>query len=167
MRTKALSQVGMTVKSLRRSVDFYWRHFGLPVIEIMERPSGVIREVYGTDRTVRMAILRCGWGTFIELFEFEPSGSPQQGPQDRPGLTHLTLDVGNVDRAYEKLTVRGVKFLGPPVHERGASFVFLHDPDGHLVELIDMGMLYYVNKFLGRLVGWVTMATRFRNLDKI
>lgn len=168
MRVKALSQIGMTVGSLKTSIDFYWGHFRLPVIEVMDRPSGVIREVYGpADPTVKMAILRCGWGSFIELFEFSPPGAGREAGPRGPGLTHLTLDVGNVDRAYRQLTARGVKFLGPPVHEKGAHFVFLKDPDGHLVELIDMGILYYLNKFFGRFVGWINMATRFRNRDSI
>jgi catechol 2,3-dioxygenase-like lactoylglutathione lyase family enzyme len=168
VRAKSLSQVGMTVKSLKTSVDFYWGHFRLPVIEVMERPSGVIREVYGPkDPTVKMAILRCGKGCFIELFEFVPSRETGEAVQNRPGFTHLALDVGNVDRAYRRLTAKGVKFLGPPVHEKGARFVFLKDPDGHLVELIDMGVLYYLNRFLGGFVGWINMATRFRNRDGI
>lgn len=168
MRVKALSQVGMTVKSLKTSIDFYWGHFRLPVVEIMERPSAVIKEIYGLgDTTVKIALLRCGWGSFIELFEFVPSQKAREVVSSRPGFTHLTLDVGNVDRAYRQLTAKGVKFLAAPVHEKGAHFVFLKDPDGHLVELIDMGILYYLNKFFGRFVGWIYMATRFRNRDRI
>jgi catechol 2,3-dioxygenase-like lactoylglutathione lyase family enzyme len=168
VRTKALSQVGMTVGSLKTSIDFYWGHFRLPVVEVMERPSAVIREIYGLeDTTVKIALLRCGWGSFIELFEFVPPQKGREAVRSGPGFTHLTLDVGNVDRAYRELTAKGVKFLAPPVHEKGAHFVFLKDPDGHLVELIDMGILYYLNKFFGRFVGWVNMATRFRNLDRI
>jgi catechol 2,3-dioxygenase-like lactoylglutathione lyase family enzyme len=168
VRVKALSQVGMTVKSLKTSIDFYWGHFRLPVVEIMEGPSGVIRELYGhQDTTVKIALLRCGWGSFIELFEFVPPHTPREAARNHPGFTHLTLDVGNVDRAYRQLTAKGVKFLGGPVHEKGAHFVFLKDPDGNLVELIDMGTLYYLNKFFGRFVGWFYMATRFRNRDGI
>jgi len=168
MRVKALSQIGMTVKSLRTSVDFYWGHFGLPVIEGMERPSGVLKEVYGVgDKTVKVALIRCGWGSFIELFEFVPSQKTREAVQTRPGFTHVTLDVGNVDKAYRELSAKGVTFLGPPVHEKGASFVFLRDPDGYLVELIDMGILYYLNKFFGRIVGWINMATRFKDREKL
>jgi hypothetical protein len=29
----------MTVKSLRRSIDFYWGNFRLPVVEVMERAA--------------------------------------------------------------------------------------------------------------------------------
>jgi catechol 2,3-dioxygenase-like lactoylglutathione lyase family enzyme len=168
VRAKSLSQIGMTVNSLKTSIDFYWGHFGLPVVEVMERPSGVIKEVYGDgDTVVKVALIRCGWGSFIELFEFVPSNKTREAVQTRPGFTHLTLDVGNVDRAYRELTGKGVKFLGPPVHEKGASFVFLKDPDGYLVELIDMGILYYLNKFFGKFVGWVNMATRFKDRDRI
>jgi hypothetical protein len=30
-----------------------------------------------------------------------------------------------------------------------------------------MGFLYYANKFSGRIVGWINMMTKFRDLNKI
>jgi catechol 2,3-dioxygenase-like lactoylglutathione lyase family enzyme len=158
----------MTVKSLKKSIDFYWGHFGLPVMAVVDLPPTVIKEIYGLEKTkVRIAMLRCGWGNFIELFQFTPAEKGLEVKWNRPGITHLALEVGNVNKAFKELTAKGVKFLAPPMTESGNTFAFLKDPDGHLVELTDLGFLYYVNKFLGNVVGRINMATKFRNRDKI
>jgi catechol 2,3-dioxygenase-like lactoylglutathione lyase family enzyme len=168
VRIRSLSQVGMTVKDLRRSIDFYWDNLGLPVVAVMELPSFVIKEVYGvTEARVKVALLRCGWGSFIELFEFTPAQKAAGTGPGGPALTHVALDVPNVDRIYRKLSAKGVKFLGPPTVEKGSHLAFLRDPDGHLVELIDMGPLYWVNKLLGGIVGRINMVTKFRDRDKL
>ena len=168
MKVKSLSQVGMTVKSLKRSIEFYWGVLGIPVIKIFEMSSYVIEELYGLkDTKVRMAILRCGRGSFIELFEFTPSGKAIDKKDKRPGLTHIALDVGNVKRIYKKLKAKGVKFISEPMREGRTEHVFVADPDGHLVELIDMGFLYYANRFMGSIVGRINMMTKYRDLSKI
>jgi catechol 2,3-dioxygenase-like lactoylglutathione lyase family enzyme len=163
MRVKTLSQVGMTVKSLKKSVDFYWENFGLPVMAVVDLPPTVIKEIYGLEKTkVKIAMLRCGWGNFIELFEFTPSEKGKEVKWNCPDITHLALEVGNVERAFKHLTAKGVKFLAPPMKVEGNTFAFLKDPDGHLVELTNLGFLYYINKFLGGIVGRINMATKFK-----
>lgn len=49
---------------------------------------------------------------------------------------HITLMVEDVDRLYQALQAKGVKFLSAP-QERpwGQRSVYLADPEGHLVEL--------------------------------
>lgn len=168
MSAKSLSQVGMTVKSLNESIEFYWGTFGIPVIKVFDMPAFVIENLYGIKNAqVRMALLRCGWGSFIELFEFTPTDKTVDAKYNRPGLTHIALDVGNVKRVYKKLKTKGVEFITEPMREGKTEYIFLKDPDGHLVELIDMGFLYYANKFFGRIVGWINMMTKFRDLNKI
>jgi catechol 2,3-dioxygenase-like lactoylglutathione lyase family enzyme len=158
----------MTVKDLRRSIDFYWNNLGLPVVAVMELPSFVIKEVYGVEKTrVKVALLRCGWGSFIELFEFTPAKKGADVGHSRPCITHVALDVPSVDRIFKRLVAKGVKFLAPPMREKGSHYVFIKDPDGHLVELIDMGILYWVNKLFGGIVGRINMVTKFRDRNKL
>ncbi len=158
----------MTVKSLKKSIEFYWGVLGIPVVKVFDMPSFVIENLYGIKGTeVRMALLRCGWGSFIELFEFTPSEKAVDGKCNRSGLTHIALDVGNVKRVYKKLRAKGVKFIAEPMSEGKTEYVFLKDPDGHLVELIDMGFLYYANRLFGGIVGRINMMTKFRDLSKI
>ena len=47
----------------------------------------------------------------------------------------LTLGVPDCRAAFDTLVTRGAQFLTPPV-DRGPEFrCYLHDPDGHLIEV--------------------------------
>jgi hypothetical protein len=49
-----------------------------------------------------------------------------------------------------------VELVSPPERSpRGHSFFFARDCDGNLIEMIDLGHMYYVLKFLGPLGGWI------------
>ena len=126
MKVRSLSQVGMTVKSLKKSIEFYWGILGIPVIKVFDMSSYVIEELYGLkDTKVRMALLRCGRGSFIELFEFTPSDKSKNKKYSQSGLTLIALDVGNVKRVYKKLKAKGAKFISEPMREGKTEYVFL------------------------------------------
>ena len=57
------------------------------------------------------------------------------------GATHFALTVKDLFGAYEELKARGLKFDAEPATfalETGSvTVLFLTDPDGHLIELVD------------------------------
>ena len=169
MKMKGLSQVGMTVKDMKTSLEFYTKTLGIPIIAIKEMPSKVIEEVYSLKAGTKMkvAILRTGWGTMIELFEFTPSKDRLETKWNYPAMTHIALDVGYIKRAKKQLEKDGVKFLSEPTKVEGTEVLFLKDPDGHLIELIDLGALYYVNRYIGSVVAKLITMFKYRDLDKI
>ncbi len=169
MRMKGLSQVGMTVKDMRTSLKFYTKALGFPIVAVKKMPSKVIEEVYGlkADTKVKIALLRTGWGTMIELFEFTPPKDRLKTEWNHPGITHIALDVGCIKRAKKLLEKDGVKFITEPIKVEGTEVIFLKDPDGHLIELIDLGALYYVNRYIGSVVAKIITMFKYRNLDKI
>jgi catechol 2,3-dioxygenase-like lactoylglutathione lyase family enzyme len=63
--------------------------------------------------------------------------APPAGP-DR--VDHqLTIRVPDCRGAYETLKARGARFLAPPV-DRGTEIrAFFQDPDGHLIEISEVG----------------------------
>jgi catechol 2,3-dioxygenase-like lactoylglutathione lyase family enzyme len=169
MRIKGLSQVGMAVKDLRESLGFYTGVLGFPIISVKELPSGVIDEVYGLkkDQKVKFAVLRTGWGTIIELFELPYLKKGAKAAPDRPAMTHIALDVGNIERAKRRLVKAGIEPVAEPVKVEGTEVMFLRDPDGHLVELIDMGLFYYINRYIGSIIGRLISRLKYGDLDKI
>ncbi|MBN1571648.1 MAG: VOC family protein [Deltaproteobacteria bacterium] len=169
MRIKGLSQVGMAVKDLKKSLRFYTEVLEFPIISIKELPSGVIKEVYGLkdDQKVKFAVLRTGWGTIIELFELPHLKSGAKADPDRPAMTHVALDVGNIKRAKKRLAEAGIDTVSGPMLVEGTEVMFLKDPDGHLVELIDMGIFYYINRYIGSIVGSLISKLKYGDLDKI
>jgi catechol 2,3-dioxygenase-like lactoylglutathione lyase family enzyme len=169
MRIRGLSQVGMTVKDLKLSLKFYVDVLGLPILSIKDMPSKVIEELYDVKEgtKVKFAILRTGWGTMIELFEFTPPKADEKIERHRPGMTHIALDVGNIRRAKKRLEKDGVEVISDVLTIEGTEVLFVKDPDGHLVELIDLGIVYYVNRYIGSLMGRIINFTKYRDIDKI
>jgi catechol 2,3-dioxygenase-like lactoylglutathione lyase family enzyme len=82
-----------------------------------------------------------GFGHRIELFQYyKPKGRPY--PR-KPrlcdcGITHIALEVTDIDRHYRELTRKGVRFNCPPQIVRNAAKVtYFHDSDGITLELIE------------------------------
>jgi hypothetical protein len=64
--------------------------------------------------------------------------------------------VHGIQRWYDYLVSKGVECLGKPERSpRGHSFFFAKDFDGNLIEMIDLGHMYYVLQWLGPLGGWL------------
>jgi hypothetical protein len=75
---------------------------------------------------------------------------------NRVGLTHISFDVRNLQKWYDYLKSRGVECVSKPERSpRGHSFFFARDFDGNLIELMDLGYMYHVLKWLGPLGGWL------------
>ena len=62
----------------------------------------------------------------------------------------------NTKKWHAYLVSKGVECLGEPEQSpRGHWFFFVRDFDGNLIELIDLGYMYHVVKWLGPLGGWL------------
>ena len=95
-------------------------------------------------------------GAVLEIFHFEPKQAPIPLPWNRVGLTHISFNVRNLQRWYDYLQSKGVECVSRPERSpRGHSFFFCRDCDGNLIELMDLGRMYYVLGWLGPLGGWL------------
>jgi catechol 2,3-dioxygenase-like lactoylglutathione lyase family enzyme len=125
MKAQSFSHVGITVRDFNRFVQFYWEVFGCPLVGVADTPPDRVRAFFGI-------------------------------PWNRVGLTHFSLEVRNTRKWYAYLQSKGVELVSPPERSpRGHSFFFARDCDGNLIEMIDLGHMYYVLKFLGPLGGWI------------
>ena len=92
---------------------------------------------------MRYAELDLGVGQLLEVIEFQPAegNALAQHPRD-PGASHLALRVNDVDALYERLVAAGVTVPGRPTTITapgawlGARCVYVEDPDGRTVELV-------------------------------
>ena len=77
-------------------------------------------------------------------------------PWNRIGLTHFSFNVRNTQRWYDYLVSKGVECVSKPEKSpRGHTFFFARDIDGNLIEMMDLGIMYYVLGWLGPLGGWL------------
>ena len=168
MRIRSLSQAGLLVADIDKSLEFYCGILGLKLVKLFEMPSHVVTHLYGVrDNPVRMALIRCGWGSFIELIEYTPAVAEQPLPRTCPVMTHIALDVRNIEKTCRELTERGCVLLDEPAREGNTEFAFVLDPDGHLVEFIDMKLLYLANKLLGGVIGALNMRGKYRRYRSV
>jgi len=174
MRARSFSHVGITVSDFNRAVKFYWEVFGCPLVGVADTPPDRVRTFFAvpadpsTELGAGAPACKIGWirapgGAVLEIFEFQPQ-IPQAGVRwNQVGLTHISFNVRNLQRWYDYLVSKGVECVSRPERSpRGHSFFFARDFDGNLIELMDLGHMYYVLGWLGPLGGWLFRRGMYR-----
>lgn len=117
-----LCWVTLPVKNLEESLDFYQGILGLP---IDSRLSGDGME---------MAMLGENEQPKIELISMAHEKDKVRGSDISIGLA-----VKSLDRTMEHLKEKGIAIVSGPVSPLPhISFLFIHDPDGYTVQLVEM-----------------------------
>jgi glyoxylase I family protein len=173
MRVRSFSHCGITVSDFNRAVKFYWEVFGCPLVGVADTPPDRVRTFFGVpaDPSTELGVepaCRIGWirapgGAVLEIFEFQPQIPPEIVRWNQVGLTHISFNVRNLERWYDYLVSKGVECVSRPERSpRGHSFFFVKDFDGNLIELMDLGYMYYVLGWLGPLGGWLFRRGMYR-----
>ncbi len=120
---KSINNIGIAVKDLDRSVDFY-QQLGFAISYRTDAPG---------------AAMACGT---VVLYLFQSTSSlegPKRTtslPDNPPGFDHLSLDVDDVDVVYQELKEK-ISFESEPENQswgsRACSFL---DPDGNRIYLL-------------------------------
>jgi catechol 2,3-dioxygenase-like lactoylglutathione lyase family enzyme len=120
------SHVGITVRDLDASLEFYGRLFGF------ER---LFDDVHDDWRRVGLRIA----DVQLELFSPAPSREPGSGVDPYYsmsfGAPKLALTVDDVDATYDRLEQAGVHPLCPVQLTPRSKFFFIADPDGTPIQL--------------------------------
>jgi catechol 2,3-dioxygenase-like lactoylglutathione lyase family enzyme len=139
-----IDHAGITVASLDHSLAFYRDLLGLRVIEISGPEGEDVGEAIGVPGArIRAADLDAGDGRIIELLEYvRAAAGPVVQQPNAPGCPHVALRVPDLAGLLRRLAAAGHEPAGRPVTItgalawEGATVVYLRDPDGALVELI-------------------------------
>jgi lactoylglutathione lyase len=141
--TKA-HHTGFTVRSLERSLAFYRDLLGFELVFQWNPQARYIGELVGYPTVdLHGAILRIpGADVFLELLEYRaiPQISVDMA-NGNIGNGHIAFTVDDLMPLYDRLKAAGVKSVSPPVTptigpNRGGKAVYMIDPDGFRVELI-------------------------------
>jgi catechol 2,3-dioxygenase-like lactoylglutathione lyase family enzyme len=169
MRVKSISHSGLTVSDFGRAVRWYHERFGFYLVSEDVLEPEATRELFPLYRvegaTLRMGFLRAPGGSVIELFQFEPAlsrGEAGNHPTwNAPGFTHVAMNVSGIEAWVRDLEAKGVQFVTRPARTGDVEWVFLRDPDGNLVELIDLKASRPALKLVGGLLGAILKRGRF------
>lgn len=146
-QVKKVGAIGITVKNLDRSVQFYTEVLGFKKInerELLGEKYEQLKNVFGLH--IRMARLQLG-DEYIELTDYLTSGG-RSIPEDQHSndlfFQHIAIVVSNMEKAYRQIKKYNIDFVSTepqtlpksiPAAEGIKAFYF-RDPDNHTLELI-------------------------------
>ena len=134
----SVHHTGTTVADLDRAVEFYTEIFDLEVLAEFESGGENFSRGVGVDgATGRFAHLD-GDGTRVELVEYDPEGGEAvaDSVNDR-GAKHLGFGVDDVEAFYDGLPDDVETVSEPQTSSTGTTILFLRDPEGNLIEVLD------------------------------
>jgi catechol 2,3-dioxygenase-like lactoylglutathione lyase family enzyme len=142
----AADHTGITVSNLERSLEFWQNVLGFEFSHRAHQTSEMASEITGVaGAEIKIAVVRAPGGHKIELLEYlAPPDRKQVGlrPCD-VGSVHVAFTVDNLDAVLEKIAASGWKAAGKPQilqsgPNAGKRVVYVRDPDGTTIELMQM-----------------------------
>jgi catechol 2,3-dioxygenase-like lactoylglutathione lyase family enzyme len=144
-RVIALEHVAIQVSDIERSMRFYQEHLGFELVFRVSRSEPYVQRVVGyhPDVTLEIAELSIpGTDVRLEIIEYRNvERTPIDPATANPGTMHFSLFVDDLMEIYERLSAAGVAFVSEPQrsdagHLKGGIVVYMKDPDGIRVELV-------------------------------
>lgn len=144
MKVLGVDHVSVTVGDLERSLGFYHDLLGIPVHGTGVEESAAVTAIVGVEHArFRYADLDLGHGHILELLQYlSPKGTPHRPSVYDPGSGHIAVRVDDLDAMLAKLRAAGIQARSDPVELEepawwaGARVVYVTDPDGATVELV-------------------------------
>ena len=137
---RGIHHTAISTGDIERALGFYRDLLGFEVVFEFGWPKGTDQadQITGLDGSAsKIAMLRAG-NAYLELFQYE-APPPRPGDPERPvcdhGITHIALDVCDIDAEYQRLSAAGMRFHCPPLDMGIAKATYGRDPDGNVVEL--------------------------------
>jgi catechol 2,3-dioxygenase-like lactoylglutathione lyase family enzyme len=137
----AIHHVAISTGDPERMLTFYRDQLGFKVVLDQTWPQGtaVADSITGLDGSSARQIMLAQGNAFLELFHYlAPAGAPGD-PGRRVcdhGITHLCLQVDDLDSEYTRLRAAGMTFNSVPQDLGGGlRTTYGQDPDGNVVEL--------------------------------
>lgn len=134
----------LTVSDMQRSLDFYRGHFGLEVLADRVVDRDYVEMITGVPEAhVRIVHLRAH-GFQLELLQYlRPIGAPSARALPDAGSAHVCFVSDDLDADAARLRAAGVPFRSPIVEttsgpNRGGKGIYVEDPDGNAVEVIQL-----------------------------
>ena len=142
-----LESVGITVKNMDRSVDFYIKVLGFTKVDDVEYRGDQVEKLKGIfGINVRVVRLQLG-DEFIELTDYLTAGG-RSIPEDQKSndlfFQHIAIVVSDMNKAYQQLRKFNVEHVSTAPQTlpksipeaEGIKAFYFRDPDDHNLELI-------------------------------
>lgn len=117
--------VGVQVKDIEESIEFYTQKVGLELIEKLPH----------TDPSLKLAFLGLEGNVIVELIQGYNSSLPNEGK-----VHHFALAVDGIEDEFERLKSAGVSFVEENIVTlpNGARYLFFYGPDKEWIEYYEV-----------------------------
>lgn len=128
MEIKKLQHCGLVVQDLEKARWFYGTVVGMK--EVPRPPNFTFGGAWFQDSSGDELHLIVAGDTTA------PPGFQDPGPGQHTGLaTHIAFEVDNLEAMKTRLEEHGLEILGGPMMRGdGVEQLYLHDPDGYMIE---------------------------------
>jgi glyoxylase I family protein len=143
-----LDHIAVTVSDLDRSIAFYKDTLGFIEVERHRLEGETISTMAGKPGVI-MQVVRLkppeGAGILLDLQQYvQPKGTVSNAQLGMANHSHFCFGVKDLHATYRQLKEKGVEFVSAPVtFDLGKDWdygsvhvVFLKDPDGFILELV-------------------------------
>ncbi|MFB6164595.1 MAG: VOC family protein [Haloarculaceae archaeon] len=138
MATPTAHHYGITVADLDRAVAFYRDVLGLAVLDRFSVGGAAFADGVGVDGARADFVHLDAGDARVELVSYDPEGADRTGAAvNQPGAHHLGLAVDDLDAVYASLPDDVVTESEPRTTESGTRILFVRDPEGNLVEVLE------------------------------
>lgn len=141
---QGIHHTAISTGNMERALRFYRDLLGFTEVfsSSWEAGTEVVDKIVGLkDSSAQVVMLRAG-NACVELFQYktpEPKPSEANRPVCDHGITHLCLQVQDIDAEYARLKGAGMTFHCPPqMAGNGLRVTYGRDPDGNVVELLEV-----------------------------
>ena len=141
---QGIHHTAISTGDLERSLRFYRDLLGFAEVfsSAWEVGAEVADRIVGLhNSSARLVMLKLG-NACLELFQYA-NPRPKPGEPMRPvcdhGITHICLEVTDIEAEYGRLKAAGMSFHCPPQEVGGGTWAtYGRDPDGNVVELLEL-----------------------------
>lgn len=143
----AADHTGITVSSLERSLTFWRDVLGFEYSHTAHQTGEMAEEITGVKGAeLKLAVVKAPNGHKIELLEYLAPADRRKDASLRPcdvGHVHVALVVENLEPLLQRIAASGWKAAGTPQAlttgpNAGKRVVYVRDPDGTTIELMQM-----------------------------
>lgn len=147
---KSFRHVGLVVRDLQVSLEFYQKFLGLIIAKHDTETGNFISRLVGIKNvTLEWIKLEIPGGGLLELIQHHSHPDTAMAkkstlcPTNRLGCSHPAFTVTDLQTIYDRLISGGYQCISGPLHspDGKVKVLFAYDPDGILLELVEEKIL--------------------------
>ena len=136
-----LRHIGIVVRDLKKSVEFYKDIFNLSIYKEMVEEGKYVEDLVGIkNASISWSKLEAKDGTIIELLEYKnnPHSKKDNYMANRLGCSHIAVSVEDIEKTYLKLQSYNCKCNSKPLFspDKKVKVMYCHDIDGTILEIV-------------------------------